>query len=292
MRTGELYKIQGLIFNKLFSGRASAGKPPALLVRWFSWGMGVLEVSAGLVILGRRMIGTILNVGTIVGGGVVGLTVGRELSPAAQWRIKMILGVVTIYVGITTTWGAIGGSFVSVLKQITIAMAALVLGNLIGKGLRLQKQLNKLGDYAKQRFSADPEKPNQFAEGLTTCTILFCVGPMAIVGALQDGLHGNFKLLAIKSAMDGLATVAFVKTFGWGVILAAIPVLAYQGTITLGAHALQTYLQNQAMLDSVNAVGGLLILCISTVILDIARVPLADYLPSLAVAPVLTWLFR
>ena len=239
------------------------------------------------------MIGTILNVGTIVGGGVVGLTVGKELSPAAQWRIKMILGVVTIYVGITTTWGAINGSFGSVVKQVVIAMAALVLGNVIGKGLRLQKQLNKLGEYAKQRFSSDPvAKPNRFAEGLTTCTILFCVGPMAIVGALQDGLHGNFKLLAIKSAMDGLATVAFVKTFGWGVMLAAIPVLAYQGTITLGAHALQGYLQNQAMLDSVNATGGLLVLCISTVILDIAKVPLADYLPSLIVAPVLTWLFR
>ena len=239
------------------------------------------------------MIGTILNVGAILGGGVIGLTVGKQLSHAAEFRIKMILGVITIYLGITTTWQAINGSFLQVLKQITIAMAALILGNLIGKAIGLQRQLNKLGAYAKERFNSDESvAPNRFAEGFTTCTILFCVGPMAILGSLQDGLTNNYKLLAIKSAMDGLATVAFVKTFGWGVILAALPVFAYQGTITLGAHALEGYLQNQAMLDSLNATGGLLILCISTVILDIQKVPLADYLPALIVAPVLTWLFR
>ena len=115
---------------------------------------------------------------------------------------------------------------------------------------------------------------------------------MAILGSLDDGLTGNFKTLAVKSVMDGLATMAFVKTFGIGPMFTAIPVLAYQGTITIGARALQPVLENAALLDSINATGGLLILCISLVILDIQKVPLADYLPSLAVAPALTWLFR
>lgn len=239
------------------------------------------------------MIGTILNVGAIIGGGVIGLTVGKQISEATQFRIKLLLGLATIYLGITTTWQAINGSFGQVVKHVGIALFALILGNLLGKAAGLQRQVNKLGDYAKRSFQTDsPQSPGRFGEGLTTCTILFCVGPMAILGALRDGLHNDYKLLAVKSAMDGLATVAFTKTFGWGVIVAAVPVLAYQGTITLGAHWLQPYLEHRDILDSVNATGGLLILCISTVILDIQKVPLADYLPSLIVAPVLTWLFR
>jgi uncharacterized protein len=114
---------------------------------------------------------------------------------------------------------------------------------------------------------------------------------MAILGALEDGLSGRVQTLAVKSLMDGLATMAFVKSFGIGPIFAAIPVLAYQGSITLAAHSVQPLLANHMLLDSINAAGGLLILCISVVILDIQKVPLADYLPSLIVAPVLTWIF-
>ena len=95
----------------------------------------------------------------------------------------------------------------------------------------------------------------------------------------------------LQETLRRLATAAFVKPFGWGVMLAAIPVLAYQGTITLAARSLEPYLQDTMLLNSISATGGLLVLCISVVILDIAKVPLADYLPSLAVAPILTWLF-
>lgn len=239
------------------------------------------------------MIGTIINVCAIVTGGLIGLAVAKGISPKVEYRLKMILGILTIYVGMKTTWSAINGSFGSVLKQVFIVLAALIIGNIIGKLLRLQHQINKLGEYAKNVFQKhDPEKPKRFGEGFVTCTILFCVGPMAIVGALEDGLSGKVQTLAVKSVMDGLATMAFVKTFGIGPIFAAIPVLAYQGTITLGAEALKPILGNHLLLDSISATGGLLILCISVVILDIQKVPLADYLPSLVVAPVLTWLFR
>ena len=239
------------------------------------------------------MIGTIINVCAIATGGIVGLAAAKGISPKVEYRLKLILGIVTIYVGMKTTWSAINGPFGSVVKQIVIVMAALVIGNVIGKVLRLQKGINRLGEYAKNVFDKhDPEKPKRFGEGFVTCTILFCVGPMAIMGALEDGLTGKIQTLAVKSAMDGLATMAFVKTFGIGPIFAAIPVLAYQGTITLGAEALKPLLIDHMLLDSISATGGLLILCISVVILDIQKVPLADYLPSLVVAPVLTWLFR
>jgi len=239
------------------------------------------------------MIGTIINVCAIATGGIVGLAAAKGISPKVEYRLKLILGIVTIYVGMKTTWSAINGPFGSVVKQIVIVMAALVIGNVIGKVLRLQKGINRLGEYAKNVFTKhDPEKPKRFGEGFVTCTILFCVGPMAIMGALEDGLTGKIQTLAVKSAMDGLATMAFVKTFGIGPIFAAIPVLAYQGTVTLGAEALKPLLIDHMLLDSISATGGLLILCISVVILDIQKVPLADYLPSLIVAPVLTWLFR
>jgi uncharacterized protein len=239
------------------------------------------------------MIGTIINVCAIATGGIVGLAAAKGISPKVEYRLKLILGIVTIYVGMKTTWSALNGPFGSVVKQIVIVMTALVIGNVIGKVLRLQKGINRLGEYAKNVFTKhDPEKPKRFGEGFVTCTILFCVGPMAIMGALEDGLTGKIQTLAVKSAMDGLATMAFVKTFGIGPIFAAIPVLAYQGTITLAAEALKPLLIDHMLLDSISATGGLLILCISVVILDIQKVPLADYLPSLVVAPVLTWLFR
>jgi uncharacterized membrane protein YqgA involved in biofilm formation len=239
------------------------------------------------------MIGTILNVGTILLGGVVGLAAGKQISPKVEYRIKLILGTATIWIGMKTTWQSLNGSFGQVTKQIIIMLVALVIGNALGKLLHLQKNLNKLGEYAKKMFKGEQTgTPRTFGEGFTTCTILFCVGPMAILGSLEDGLTGKFQTLAIKSAMDGLATMAFVKPFGIGPIFAAIPVLAYQGTITLAAQSAQPYLQNQMLLDSINAAGGLLILCISVVLLDIQKVPLADYLPALVVAPLLTWMFK
>lgn len=252
--------------------------------------------SRGSVLPSARMIGTIINVFAIVLGGLIGLFISKSISPKVEYRIKLILGLLTIYVGMKTTWNAINGSFGSVLKQIAIVLVALIVGNIIGKLLRLQHHINKLGEYAKIVFQkhdpALPQKPKRFGEGFVTCTILFCVGPMAIVGSLEDGLTGKFQTLAVKSVMDGLATMAFVKSFGIGPIFAALPVLAYQGTITLAAEALKPLLGNHLLLDSISATGGLLILCISVVILDIQKVPLADYLPSLVVAPVLTWLFR
>jgi len=109
---------------------------------------------------------------------------------------------------------------------------------------------------------------------------------------IVTGLLGNYRTLALKSVMDGLATVAFAKVFGWGVLLSVIPVVAYQGTITLLAKLLEPYLRNPALLDSINATGGMLVFCIALIILELKKIELADYLPSLAFAPLITWLWR
>src|SRR5687768_15604583 len=142
------------------------------------------------------MIGTILNTATILAGGIIGLTMAREISSKTQQRLKLALGAFILYAGFSTTWNALSGSFGRVLKQLGIVVLSLVLGNLAGKLLRLQKGVNRLGRYAKQRFAqAQAQKPsdNRMSEGFVTCTLLFCVGPMAFLGALQDGLTGNFR---------------------------------------------------------------------------------------------------
>jgi uncharacterized membrane protein YqgA involved in biofilm formation len=239
------------------------------------------------------MLGTFLNAGAIIGGGIAGLVLTRQISPVTEARLKIFIGTVVSYVGVTTTWSAVNGRFGQVIKQIFIAMLALVIGNLIGRILGLQAKLNRAGALARSKMAAaDNVDGTRLAEGFVTCTLLFCIGPMAILGALQDGLNGNIRILAVKSIMDGLTTLAFVKTFGWGVMLSALPLFAYQGGITMAARNIEPFLHNQALLDSVNATGGLLILCIALVIFQIQKVPLANYLPSLAVAPFLTWLWR
>jgi uncharacterized membrane protein YqgA involved in biofilm formation len=145
---------------------------------------------------------------------------------------------------------------------------------------------------AKEKFAAAKAGPNsRTGEGFVTCAVLFCVGPMAILGALQDGLLGSIRTLAIKSALDGLATMAFSKVFGWGVLLAAVPVFTYQGTITLVANLVEPYFRAPGLLESISLTGGLLVFSISLIILELKKVALADYLPSLVLAPLLTRLW-
>jgi len=239
------------------------------------------------------VIGTILNTASILAGGILGKTVGKDFSPATQQRLKVLLGALTVYVGLSLTWKSIHGSFGQISKQLGIVILSMMLGNFTGRLLHLQAGLNRLGQYARKQVSeAGPSSGNRFSEGFITCTLLFCVGPMAILGALQDGLNGDFKTLGLKSVMDGLATMAFAKTFGWGVMLSALPVFVYQGSITLAARIVQPILENKELLDALNATGGLLIFSIALVILEIRKVRLADYLPSLVFAPLLTYWWK
>ena len=234
-----------------------------------------------------------LNGAGIVLGGILGLTLSKQLPPARQVALKGLLGVFTVYVGLKMTWMSLGGGVKMVARQLAILLLSLILGRITGRLLRLQQLLNRLGQYAKEKIShAGSATPQRFAEGFITCSLLFCVGPMAILGAVQDGLDGKWQTLGIKALMDGLATMAFVTTFGWGAILSVVPVVAYQGTITLCAQLLAPFLRDHALLDSVNATGGLLVFCIALIVLELKKIELADYLPSLIFAPLLTWAWR
>jgi hypothetical protein len=239
------------------------------------------------------MIGTVLNIAGILIGGIIGLAAGKRLSPANEFLFKTALGVLAGFYGLWLTWASLNGPFLQVLKQLLVVLIALMLGKLTGRLLHLQRASNYLGRCAREHIAAaKPGDAQSVGEGFKTCTLLFCAAPLGVLGALQDGLSGYPYALAVKGVMEGLAAMGFVSMLGWGVMLAALPVLAWQGTITLASgRLLAPLLQAHALIDPVNAAGGLLVFAVALVILELKKIPLADYLPSLAFAPLITWLW-
>lgn len=237
------------------------------------------------------MTGTILNAAAIVLGGLAGLTLRRGLPAATQGWLKIALAVASVFFGLRLTVVSLSGSVRNVLKQILLVVLALTLGKLIGKLLRLQHWSNRVGQQARQRMAAGgPETPGRFGTGFTTCTFLFCVAPLAVLGAVTDGLSGYVAPLVIKAVMDGLAAMSFVAIWGGGVLLAALPVLAYQGTITLlVARFAEPWLRLHGALDAVNATAGLLVFCVGLLIFETRRIEVTNYLPALIFAPLLAW---
>jgi uncharacterized protein len=242
------------------------------------------------------MIGTILNVAGILVGGVAGLAGFKPLAPATQAYVKMAIGAFTVFYGLRLTWISMGGSFLQILKQLLVVLVALMLGKLTGHLLHLQALSNALGRSARERMSA-ASNPRSRApdDGFKVCAVLFCAAPLGILGSIQDGLSlpEYFYPLAIKAVIEGLAAFGFVPFFGWTVLMSVLPVLAFQGSITLlCAYLLRPYLAAQQLIDPVNAVGGLLVFSVALIILDVKKLEVTDYLPSLFFAPLLTALLR
>lgn len=240
--------------------------------------------------------GTVINAAGILLGGVLGLTLKRQLSPARQNAIKGLLGVLIVFFGLKATYISLGGGAWLVLKQLTIIVLALTVGRLAGRLLRLQKTANQLGRTAGETFTrfaaASPGLKPKWNEGFLTCTILFCAAPLAMLGAVQDGFDGYWATLALKAVIDGLATMAFVTVFGWSAMAAVIPVVALQGTITIVAQYFAANTLNPAMLASAHGTAGLLVFCVAMLILDLRKIEVADYLPALAFAPLITWVWK
>lgn len=244
------------------------------------------------------MTGAFLNALGILFGGLFGLALRRPLSVRVQLFSRSMLGLFTIFFGLRLVWLSLNGTFLSGLKQILIALLAVIVGNLLGKLLRLQKISNRLGRYAGNIISAGPsDARRKTGDGFSACAVLFCVAPLGLVGAVADGLSNYFYLLAIKAVMDGLATLGSVKTLGWPAALSAFPVFLFLGVITLACRLyVVPFLTLHStggddLANSVNIVAGFMSCAVAVVIFQVRKVALADYLPALFVAPVLTWLF-
>lgn len=210
-----------------------------------------------------------------------------------QMFFKVGLGLATIIFGLRLTVVNLHGSARQILVQIGVVLLAMTLGKLTGRLLHLQKLSNRLGRFARERLAALPAHgQGTAADGVNVCAALFCAAPLGIIGAVSESLGGGPLPLLVKAAMDGLAAFGFAGMFGWAVALSALPVLAFQGTISLLVWQFaQPYLAAHQLTDSVNATAGLLVFCVSLLIFEVKRVEVADYLPSLVWAPLLTlWL--
>jgi uncharacterized membrane protein YqgA involved in biofilm formation len=239
--------------------------------------------------------GAFLNALGILIGGLFGLALRQPLSLRVQLFFRSLLGLSTIFFGLRLAWLSINRPVLSAVKQIFIALLAMIIGNLLGKLLGLQKISNQLGRYAGNILSSG--SPPGMAAGFSACTVLFCVAPLGLIGAVAAGLSGYCYLLAVKAVMDGLATSGSIKTLGWPAALSAFPVFLFLGSITVACRLYAVpFLASHAahdvdLVNSVNIVIGFISCGVALVIFQVRKVELANYLPGLAVAPLLAWLF-
>jgi hypothetical protein len=237
----------------------------------------------------RRVIGAFLNALGILFGALLGLAGRGELSARTQNQIKSALGAFTAFCGLQLVWQNVGGGFITGLKQLFLAGLSVVLGSLLGKILGFQKISNRLGRHAAKLLATGQAPSAAPANGFLAATILFCAAPLGILGAVTDGLGGYFFPLALKSVMDALAMMSFVKLFRWPAALAAGPVFFFLNGLALAVHVFaQPWLEVHNLLHAVNAAAGLVICATALIVLEVRRVELANYLPALAVAPLLT----
>ena len=236
------------------------------------------------------MNGAWINAIGIVVGGASGLAARKPIPPPYPQALKVIFGVLTIWYGLKLTWVSLNGTLRQELAELGIVVLAMGMGKLTGKLLRLQKISNSIGRHATRTMAASAGA-SQFNDGFLVATGLFCVGPLALLASVQEGLNGFSPVFVVKAGIDGLATYAFCQTFGWGVILSGMPVLALESALIGGAQLLERVLHQRSLplTDALNATDGLLIFCVAMIILGLKKIEVADYFPSLAFAPLLTW---
>jgi uncharacterized membrane protein YqgA involved in biofilm formation len=227
--------------------------------------------------------GTLLNVATVLVGTVIGLLIGSRMRPRMQESLVTGLGFFTILIAISmgtrifTDPTAQPGDDLAVL-------AAVLVGVAIGELLRLHDGLEWLGGWFQRRL-ARSERPSRISEGFVTASLVFCVGPLTILGSLENGLTGDIRLLAIKSLLDGVASIAFAAALGPAVALSAITVFLVQGSIAGGAFLLSDVMDAPTIL-AITAAGGVILLGVALRLLDLKAVRVANFLPALLLAPI------
>lgn len=242
-------------------------------------------------------IGPLLNGAVIIIAVVIALTTRKTISARHQGNLRVILGACIVWFGLKLTWSSLSGSFGFWMKQLATVLLAMAIGKIIGRILRLQKFSNSIGHFAnaKMEQAMSPAPRKTFEDGFLVATALFCVGPLAILASVQSGLEQSFSpIFIVKSVMDALAAMAFAATFGWSIAVSAVPVVAFQLAIIRLVQLLLPWAHNhpQPIVESILATDGLLIFSTSLIILQLKKVEIADYLPSLAIAPLLTWWFN
>lgn len=227
--------------------------------------------------------GTLLNVATVLAGTVIGLLLGARMPARMQESLVTGLGFFTVLIAISMGVGVFTDP--SAQPGDDLAVLAAVLGGVaIGELLRLHDGLEALGAWFQRRLGSEA-RPSRIAEGFVTASLVFCVGPLTILGSLENGLTGDIRLLAIKSLLDGVASIAFAAALGPGVALSALTILVVQGGIAAGAFLLSDVLDASAIL-AITSAGGVILLGVALRLLDLKAVRVANFLPALVLAPI------
>ena len=231
-------------------------------------------------------LGTIINIGTIIAGGALGLVLKRVLSKRITDTVMQGISLAVVVIGISGTLSAAftirDGSIVS--EHVLIMIISLALGALIGELLRIEDKLEAFGSFCERKLTK-PDEESTFAQGFVTATLVFCVGSMAIVGSLEDGMNQNSDILIAKSIIDGIAAMIFASTMGIGVLFSALTVGLYQGTITLLAVALAPFFSDIVVMQ-MSLVGSILIMSIGLNMLKISKIKTGNLLPAIFIPAV------
>ena len=219
-------------------------------------------------------IGTAINVVAVLAGGGIGTLAGARLPEGIRTTAMQAIGIVTLLIGVS--------NFLE-YKNPLVPLVSVIAGLLVGELLGVERALGRFGDYLQKRLSRG-ESP--VSRAFVTTSLLFCVGPLTVIGSLEDGLKGDYSLLALKSGLDFISSLAFASVLGWGVLLSAGTVLIVQGSITLGAGFLAP-LVTHAMISATTATGGILVFGLGLVLLDLKEIRVANMLPALLFAPLL-----
>lgn len=232
------------------------------------------------------MIGTIINVIAVAAGSLIGLFMGERLSKQTQSAIVTGLGFVTLSVGMQNSFKT---------GNVLVPLFSIAFGVIIGEMLDIQGKLNGFGGWLQKRFSTGATEQRdsdgmtareRFINGFVTASLVFCVGPLTVLGSLADGMSGDYELLSIKSALDFFASMAFAASLGVGVFFSIITVIVVQGGLALGGF-LAGEIMTEAMTNELTATGGMILMGLSLILLDIKHPRIANYLPALLIAPLI-----
>jgi len=228
--------------------------------------------------------GTLINIVTVLIGGGLGVLLGDRLPQRMRETVMHGLGLVTLIVGIDLALGT---------NNILVPMGSVLVGAMLGEWWHIDRGLERLAEWLKARVSKRIAHRSMalFTEGFVTASLVFCVGPLTVLGSIQDGLSGDYSLLAIKSMLDGFAALAFASSLGIGVLFSVLTVLVYQGGLSLLAGVAQNVL-NDVMIAEMSAVGGIMIMGIGLLLLDLKRIRVANMLPGLIIAPLVVALLQ
>ena len=229
------------------------------------------------------MTGTLLNIATVLVGGSIGLLFGARIPERFKSTVIAGLGLFTAAMGLQM--------FLKTTNPL-IVLGALLIGALLGEWGRIEDGLHNLGALLERRFARDDSADGsaRFIRGFLTASLLFCVGPMTILGSIQDGLTGDYNLLAVKSVLDGFAALAFASTLGMGVLFSIIVILVFQGGISLLAVQLSAIVTDP-ILAEMTATGGVILFALAlSSLLEIKKIRVGNFLPALFVAPLIVWI--